>query len=79
MSKEKIVLSWSGGKEEASGFFKEKALEIAGSLERNLVSAAHYLLSLGITSVGFVFCSPESVEFFAKEGKSLGLRGTYLE
>ena len=61
-------------KEEASGFFKEKALEIAGNLERNLVSAAQYLLSLGITSVGFVFCSPESVEFFAKEGKSLGLR-----
>ena len=48
-------------KEEASGFFKEKALEIAGNLERNLVSAAQYLLSLGITSVGFVFCSPESI------------------
>ena len=61
-------------KEEAAWFFKEKALEIAGNLERNLASASNYLLSLGITSVGFVSCGCESVDFLSSECSKLGLR-----
>lgn len=61
-------------KEEASNFFKEKALELGGNLERDLVSAEQYLLSLGVTSIGFVSCTPESIEFLNREGKKLGVR-----
>jgi predicted amidohydrolase YtcJ len=61
-------------KEDAAAFFKEKAHNMAGSEEENLAGAIKYLLSLGVTSIGFVSCVPESVEFLSREGGKLGLR-----
>ena len=61
-------------KEEAAAFFKERAHELVGNEEENLVSAAKYLLSLGVTSIGFVSCGPESVAFLSREGDKLGVR-----
>ncbi len=61
-------------KEEASTYFKSRALEIDGSLERSLITATRYLLSLGVTSVGFVSCGADSIEFLSREAARLGLR-----
>ncbi len=61
-------------KEEAALFFKEKAHKLVGDEERNLESSARYLLSKGVTSVGFVSCGLESVDYLSREGSRLGLR-----
>lgn len=61
-------------KEEASTYFKGRALEIDGSLERSLITATHYLLSLGVTSIGFVSCGADSIDFLSREAADLGLR-----
>lgn len=61
-------------KEEAAAFFKEISHSMAGSEVGNLEKAAKHLLSLGVTSVGFVSCSPESIDFLSKKLRGLGLR-----
>ncbi|MEM0135825.1 MAG: amidohydrolase family protein, partial [Thermoplasmatales archaeon] len=61
-------------KEEASSFFKQEANELVGNEEGNLVVAANFLLSQGVTSVGFVSCSLESAIYLSREASKLGIR-----
>ena len=61
-------------KEEAASYFKKMAHDMTGNEVGNLSVASNYLLSLGITTIGFVSCGTESVEYLATEALRIGIR-----
>ena len=61
-------------KEEAASYFKKVAHDLIGNEVGNLSAASNYLLSLGVTSIGFVSCGTESVEYLANEASRIGIR-----
>ena len=77
---EKIFPSTENGeisgivKEEAASFFKGIALRLGGDLERNLVSGARYLASLGVTTIGFVSCGTDSLEVLSARKEVVKIR-----
>jgi predicted amidohydrolase YtcJ len=61
-------------KEEAASFFKSIALQLAGNLEKNLISGARYLASLGVTTIGFVSCGTDSLEVLSRKREEIKIR-----
>ncbi len=61
-------------KEDASTFFKERSIQLAGGQEQNLSTAFQHLLSLGVTSVGFVSSTVSSIEHIGNFPSEVGLR-----
>lgn len=61
-------------KEEAATYFKEMAHDMAGNEVGNLSAASNYLLSLGVTTIGFVSCGTEYLEYLSREASKIGLR-----
>lgn len=61
-------------KEEASEYFKAGALKLADNLKENLVSSTENLVSLGVTTVGFVSCGEDSINILKEMGENLKVR-----